>query len=274
MDMLTLCTEISAAITDAIEPIIGTPESGRELYTGADGTPTKKIDEIAENAALDVLKSDGRKILLISEECGEKVIFGGLSGQDIQKSDVDFTVVLDPLDGTFNVVAGIPFYSVSIAIGGADLADISLGFVANLHSGDFYHAEAGKGAYCDKRRINVSKVSKLQKLSVTAYAYRTDSTKVIDLGRIVRRIRVLGCSSLELCYVASGVLDAFVDFRRYLRITDIAAGKLIIEESGGKVTDTAGMPLDGKLSIASRVSMLASNGHVHRQLLDIVANDS
>ncbi len=273
MDLLTLCTDISAAITDAIEPVIGTPESGIELYTGADGTPTKKIDEIAENAAIDVLKADGRKILLISEECGEKVIFGDLRSQGIQKSDADFTVVLDPLDGTFNVVAGIPFYSVSIAIGMTDLADISLGFIENLHSGDVYHAEAGKGAYCNKRRINVSEVSELQKLSVTAYAYRTDSTKVIELGRVVRRIRVLGCSSLELCYVASGVLDAFVDFRRYLRITDIAAGKIIIEESGGRITDTTGMPLTGELSITSRVSMLASNGQVHGQLLDLVADD-
>ena len=273
MDLLTLCTDISAAITDAIEPVIGTPESGIELYTGADGTPTKKIDEIAENAAIDVLKADGRKILLISEECGEKVIFGDLRSQGIQKSDADFTVVLDPLDGTFNVVAGIPFYSVSIAIGRTDLADISLGFIENLHSGDVYYAEAGKGAYCNKRRIIVSEVSELQKLSVTAYAYRTDSTKVIELGRVVRRIRVLGCSSLELCYVASGVLDAFVDFRRYLRITDIAAGKIIIEESGGRVTDTTGMPLNSELSITSRVSMLASNGQVHGQLLDLVADD-
>jgi len=274
MDMRILCTRISAAITDAIEPVIGTPESGQELYTGADGTPTKKIDEIAENAAIDVLKDDGRKILLISEECGEKVIFGDLRSPDVRKSDVDFTVVLDPLDGTFNVVAGIPFYSVSIAIGVSDLSDISLGFIENLHTGDVYYAEAGKGAYCNKKRINVNEVSEMQKLSVTAYAYRTDSTKMVDLGRIVRRIRVLGCSSLELCYVASGVLDAFVDFRRYLRITDIAAGKLIIEESGGMVTTATGMPLTGELSIESRVSMLASNGQVHKPLLDLVADDA
>ncbi|RZN39828.1 MAG: bifunctional fructose-bisphosphatase/inositol-phosphate phosphatase [Methanosarcinales archaeon] len=274
MDMQILCTEISAAITDAIEPVIGTPESGQELYTGADGTPTKKIDEIAENAAINVLKDDGRKILLISEECGEKIIFGDLRSPDVRTSDVDFTVVLDPLDGTFNVVAGIPFYSVSIAIGRSDLSDISHGFIENLHSGDVYYAEAGKGAYCNKKRISVSEISEMQKLSVTAYAYRTDSTKVVDLGRIVRRIRVLGCSSLELCYVASGVLDAFVDFRRYLRITDIAAGKLIIEESGGTVTTTTGTPLTGELSIKSRVNMLASNGQVHKPLLDLVTDDA
>jgi myo-inositol-1(or 4)-monophosphatase len=83
---------------------------------------SQKIDEIAENAAIDVLKADGRKILLISEECGEKVIFGDLRSPDVRKRDIDFTVVLDPLDGTFNVVAGIPFYSVSIAIGGSDLS--------------------------------------------------------------------------------------------------------------------------------------------------------
>jgi len=114
----------------------------------------------------------------------------------------------------------------------------------------------------------------LQRLSVTAYAYRTDSTKIADLGRTVRRIRVLGSSSLELCYVAAGVLDAFVDFRKYLRVTDIAAGKIIIEESGGMVTDARGVPLHGELSIASRVSMIASNGHVHERLLNLVTDDS
>lgn len=273
MDMLTLCSNISDAIADAISLIIGTSESGRELYIGADGTPTKKIDEVAENAALDVLMEDGRKILLISEECGEKLVYGNQKG-NIDKNDIDFTLVLDPLDGTFNAVAGIPFYSVSIAIGGYDLSDISFGFVQNLHSGDTYHAEVGKGAYCNKKRINVSKTDELQKLSVTAYAYRTDSTKVADLGRTVRRIRVLGSSSLELCYVASGVLDAFVDFRRYLRVTDIAAGKLIVEEAGGMITDTRGTPLHGELSITSRVSMIASNGYIHEQLLELIADGS
>lgn len=271
-DLLTLCNDISAAITDAIAPVIGTAEAGRELYIGADGTPTKKIDEVAENAALDVLRDDGRKILLISEECGEKVIHGRRT--DVDTDNIDFTLVLDPLDGTFNAVAGIPFYSVSIAIGRDDLSDISFGFVRNLHSGDTYHAEVGKGAYLNKRRINVSKNDELQKFSVTAYAYRTDSTRIVDLGRTVRRIRVLGSSSLELCYVAAGVLDAFVDFRRYLRVVDIAAGTLIIEEAGGRVTDAAGMPLRGELSITSRVSMIASNGNVHEQLLELTADQS
>lgn len=272
MNMLTFCNNIAAAIADATAPVIGTSESGRELYTGADGTPTKKIDEVAENAAIDVLRDDGRKILLVSEECGEKLIHG--RRENVDEDDIDFTLVLDPLDGTFNAVAGIPFYSVSIAIGGYDLSDISFGFVQNLHSGDTYHAEIGKGAYCNQKQINVSTTRELQRLSVTAYAYRTDSTKIADLGRTVRRIRVLGSSSLELCYVAAGVLDAFVDFRKYLRVTDIAAGKIIIEESGGMVTDTRGVPLHGELSITSRVSMIASNGHVHERLLNLVTDDS
>jgi myo-inositol-1(or 4)-monophosphatase len=228
---LKLCSAISAAIDDAIAPVIGTAESGRELYIGADGTPTKKIDEVAENAALEVLRDDGRRILLIS----------------------------------------VPFYSVSIAIGGYDLADLSFGYVRNLYSGEVYHADAGKGAYRNKKRISVSGNDELKKFSVTAYAYRTDSTKISDLGRTVRRIRVLGSASLELCYVAAGVLDAFVDFRRYLRVIDIAAGKLIVEESGGSVTNTTGARLRGELSIGSRVSMIASNGQIHGQLLELIA---
>lgn len=71
--------------------------------------------------------------------------------------------------------------------------------------------------------------------------------------------------ALELCYVASGRLDAFVDVRKALRVTDVAAGQLILEEAGGRVTDGHGNILRLPDNVTARVEMVASNGQVHKK---------
>ncbi len=82
----------------------------------------------------------------------------------------------------------------------------------------------------------------------------------------MRRIRTLGSVALELCYVASGRLDAFVDTRDRLRMMDVAAGLLIVKEAGGKVTDGQGNLPNGELNVIDRVNIVASNGIVHTAL--------
>ncbi len=78
-----------------------------------------------------------------------------------------------------------------------------------------------------------------------------------------------GCAALELCYIASGIFDAFIDMRNMLRITDIAAAKLIVEEAGGRVTDWDGNPLTTPLDVRQRVNIVASNGRAHDKLLEL-----
>lgn len=253
-----LCNDVAEAIQDAVSGFVGKPEAGVTLRIGADGTPTEKIDEVAENAALSVLEADGRSMRVVSEELGEKIIGG----------EPEFTFVLDPIDGTFNAVNNIPFFCVPIAIGGSDLSDIEYGYVKNLVNGDIYTAEKGKGAFRNRRKIHVSSLSELSLLSVISYSHRPHAVAINNHN--VRRVRVFGCAALELCYIASGIFDAFIDMRSMLRVTDIAASKLIVEEAGGRVTDGKGMQLSTPLDVKQRVNMVASNGAVHDKLLELV----
>jgi myo-inositol-1(or 4)-monophosphatase len=253
-----LCNNIAARIQQSVSGLIGKPEAGITLRPGADGTPTEKIDEVAENAALSVLEADGRSMLLVSEELGEKNI----------GDKPEFTLVLDPIDGTFNAVNNIPFFCVPIAIGNSNLSDIRYGFVKNLVNGDIYSAEKGKGAFLNNKKIHVSDLSELSKLSILSYSHRPHAVPVSNHN--VRRVRVFGCSGLELCYVASGIFDAFFDMRGMLRVTDIAASKLIVEEAGGKITDDKGEPLITPLDVKKRVNLIASNGIAHDKLLELV----
>src|SRR3989304_8201969 len=157
-----LCNEVADAIKKDVSGLIGKPEAGEILRIGADGTPTEKIDEVAENAALGVLEADGRSMLLVSEELGEKKL----------GKKPEFSFVLDPIDGTFNAVNNIPFFCVPVAIGDSNLSDIRYGYVKNLINGDIYTAEKGKGAFLNNRRIHVSGLSELSKLSVLSYSHR------------------------------------------------------------------------------------------------------
>ncbi|GFO96557.1 bifunctional inositol-1 monophosphatase/fructose-1,6-bisphosphatase [groundwater metagenome] len=252
-----LCDEVAEAIQEAVLDMIGKPEAGEMLRIGADGTPTEKIDEVAENAALRVLQMDGRSMRFVSEELGEKII----------GNRPEFTFVLDPIDGTFNAVNNIPFFCVPIAIGGSDLSDIRYGYVKNLVNGDIYTAEKGKGAFLNGKLIHVSDHSELSELSVISYSQRPNALPINNHN--VRRVRVYGCAALELCYIASGIFDAFIDMRNMLRVTDIAAGKLIVEEAGGRVTDWSGNPLSTPLDVRQRVNVVASNGRAHDKLLEL-----
>jgi myo-inositol-1(or 4)-monophosphatase len=258
MSFYELCNNAAEAVEEAVSDLIGKPEAAVMLRIGADGTPTEKIDEVAENAALSVLEKDGRSIRLVSEELGEKII----------GEKPEFTFVLDPVDGTFNAVNNIPFFCVPVAIGNSDLSDIRYGYVKNLVNGDIYTAEKGKGACLNGKKIHVSGLSNLSQLSVISYSHKPHAISINNHS--VRRVRVFGCAALELCYIASGIFDAFIDMRGMLRVTDIAAGKLIVEEAGGLVTDGKGMLLSTPLDVKQRVNVVASNGHVHDKLLELV----
>ena len=178
----------------------------------------------------------------------------------------EFTVVLDPLDGTYNATHNIPFYSVSIAIGNDEITDIKYAKVYNLSNRTDFTAELGKGAFYNNNEIRVSSTSEIEEFAIAAYGYSKGEDVFKRLARRVRRIRSLGSAALELCYVASGRFDAFIDLRNRLRPTDVAAGILIINEAGGIVTDGYGNPLCIKLDVISKVNLVSSNSLIHNTL--------
>ncbi len=246
--MKKLCEDVSNAVQDAIENMVGQLESGIILYMGADGTPTTKIDDFAEKAAIRVLKEDGRSFNLISEEIGSMYI----------GKEAELTIVLDPLDGTHNAIHGIPFYSFSMAICENDLSQTYYGYVRDLVTGDVYLAEKARGAFLNGSEIYVSGTTKEYCISANDQIFLDENCKV----------RLLGSVALELCYVASHRLDAVIDNRNLLRVTDVSAGKLIVEEAGGIVTDLMNEPLKLPLNVKQKLSIIASNGLIHNELLD------
>ncbi|HII79427.1 MAG TPA: bifunctional fructose-bisphosphatase/inositol-phosphate phosphatase [Methanosarcina sp.] len=260
-NFLKLCQEVFKAAYDATIDLVGTGSASSFIRMGADGTPTARIDQEAEDAIIEVLKADGRSMRILSEELGE--LFIGNSPE--------FTVVLDPLDGTYNASAGIPFYNVSIAFTSHDLSDLRFGYVSNLALKEEFYAEAGKGAYLNGNKIKPSPNSDLNNLCVSVYGYRHNVERTLKISSNVRRVRLFGSVALELCYVASGRLDAFVDVRKALRVTDVAAGQLILEEAGGRVTDGYGNTLRLPDNVTARVEMVASNGQVHKKLLSLLS---
>jgi myo-inositol-1(or 4)-monophosphatase len=258
--LLKLSREAFRAASDSISDLTGTDAAGIIVRMGADGTPTAKIDIAAEDAILEVLKADGRSMRIISEEMGERIL----------GNSPEFSVVLDPLDGTYNASVGIPFYNISLAVSSLDLSHVRFGYVSNLAMREEYYAEAGKGAYLNEKRVKTSRQSELEEICVSVYGYRQNAERTRKIYKKVRRVRLLGSVALELCYVASGKLDALVDVRGALRVTDVAAGQLILKEAGGFITDREGNSLKLPDSVTSRVEIVASNGRVHEKLLKII----
>lgn len=261
-ELLALCRAVYEDVRAAISSLQGTHEADEFMFVGADGTDTKRIDLAAEDAMLKRFKESGRSVRVISEEYGETII--GDAG------NIEFAAIVDSLDGTTNAVHDIPFYSISIAFSKPDLRDIFFGYVRNLVSGDEFYAEEGKGAYMNDQKIETSKVSAIRELAVSAYGYRQNTDRTAKLCSRARKVRVLGSVALELCYVAAGKIDAFVDVRRTLRLIDIGAGQLIVREAGGIVTDGTGNNLFLPDNHIKPVNLVVSNGMIHQEILNLI----
>jgi myo-inositol-1(or 4)-monophosphatase len=257
-DLLILCDNAARAVASAIKGMAGTPDSGQMVKMGADGTPTKQIDRAAENAVLDTLRASGLGFKVLSEEIGE-VLIG---------EKADYFLHLDPLDGTFNAIAGIPFYSVSIYL---SKDDFHFGYICDLAAETSFYAEAGRGAYARPGgRMHVSSNADLPHFSISAYTLRPNTARIAAIGDTVRRIRTLGSTALEMALVACGRMDAFVDLRGMMRVVDIAAGKLILEEAGGMVTDGLGNALELDGNMWQKRDLIGSNGLQHAELLKLI----
>jgi len=207
---------------------------------------------------------------LITDFIKKKYPFHGIlaeEGGNI-KNGSEYVWVIDPLDGTVNFAHGLPIFSISIGLqkDGKTIA----GVVYDVEMDVLYSAEIGGGAYANNEKINVSDNSNLQhSLLVTGFPYNIRENPYSALekfGALIkasRGMRRLGSAAIDFCYVAKGVFDGFWEV--YLNPWDICAGKLIVEEAGGKVTDFE----DKQISIHSK-QILASNGKIHQDIIEIL----
>jgi len=254
---LSVCEKVAPMVEEALAPLIGTEYGAEELCMGADNTPTERLDKIAEDIILAVFRS--RKVCraLLSEEAGMVCDIGGESG----------IAYLDPVDGSFNAGVGIPFYALSIGL--SDGEKMVAGYVRNLANGETFTAIRGKGAFLNGKPICVSKKTELNTAAMSINARAPEMISLLENGLRTRRGRKLGASAIELCYVACGRLEGFLDLRTTLRITDAAAGILICEEAGGIVTMPDGMPVSFHDDVCSGCPLLAANPAIHKKVSDI-----
>jgi myo-inositol-1(or 4)-monophosphatase len=237
------------------------------LGRGAGGDVMKPVDLAAENAIIDTLEKYDVSFTLVSEESGVKK-FGASAGECF--------VTVDPIDGTTNLIRGLPFYACSIAVSDKPmLEDVYAGMVADLCHDVTYTAFKGKGAYRDKKKIEPSKTVSLDDavigLDLNTYKVKKAAPRLTALIEKTKHIRHFGANALELCYVAEGSTDAFVDLRGKLRTTDVAASFLIIKEAGGIVTSPDNQTVSVELDPKQTLSFIASgNMQIHEKILSLV----
>ena len=219
-----------------------------------------EADLAAESAIVQIILDTFPKHSILSEE----------SHSD--RADAPNCWIIDPLDGTNNFIHGIPHFAVSI--GYYEAGKGILGIVTNPATGDWYVAARGEGAWFNGERLKVSGAAGLGDAMVACGFYydrdRLMQATLDTLGDLFRQnihgIRRCGAAALDLAFVAGGWFDAFFEYR--LSPWDIAAGAILIEEAGGKISDCFGNPIP-----LDRTSTLcASNGKLHSAMLESVSN--
>lgn len=216
-----------------------------------------EADFAADKAIRSVIRSAFPDHGIVSEESPEKI------------TESDYKWIIDPIDGTVNFANGIPICCVSIGL--EYKGEMLMGAVYNPNLNEFFLAEKGKGATLNGEKISVSsKTRVITSCLVTGFPYNyLDQengplevfSKLIKKGIPVRR---LGSAAIDICWVAAGRFDGF--YEHELHAWDSAAGYLMVEEAGGKVTNLKGEKYD-----PFQPGIIATNGKIHDELQKIVA---
>lgn len=265
-DWKQLLFEATERVQRVAENSSGERERGRVVGTGASGDRTLVVDRDAELEVLDSL-SGIPSLRIISEEKGD---FGG--------RDSEYTAIIDPIDGSSNYSRAIPFYCVSIGITkGSQLGDAAYAIVRNLVNGDAYYAERGKGSSKNGRPIRTSSETDIAEAVVGIDLSRADEITIGDLAPLVSKIKRqvhFGANALELCLMAEGKTEAFVDIRGKMRIVDTAAAYLIAREAGAVFSTSSGSELKPALEMGERFGFVASaNATLHGKILGLLRRE-
>ena len=215
-----------------------------------------EADHASDKAIIETIKASFPNHFILTEETGELA------------TDSEFKWIVDPIDGTINFAHGIPICAVSIGV--EKEGEMIMGAVYNPFMQEFYFAEKGKGAFLNDKAIRVSTETDLMKgCLVTGFPYTyldTPNGPLQIFEQLIRSgipVRRLGSAALDLCWVAAGRFDGFYEHK--LHAWDSAAGFLVVEEAGGKVTDFTGARFS-----PHQFRTVATNGLIHEQLLAVV----
>ena len=227
------------------------------------GEFVSNADLYSEKKLVDLLHEARPDYGFISEECGEIPA----------KDGCDYYFVMDPVDGTNNFIHAIPLFAISLALMQKD--KVLAGVVYNPVTNELYYAEKGKGAFVmtptGNMRLRVSGRRKLKYCLLATNGYAGEKTQrcMNDVAQSFASTRYFGSRALTMAMVAAGQIDAQIEAR--VHILDIAAGYLLVQEAGGKVSDFAGNT--DLNSIVNNCTMLVGNPTLHAALLPKITKD-
>lgn len=193
-------------------------------------------------------------------------------GEEKDNSDLDFSKavwILDPVDGTTNLIRNMKMSTISLAL--VVNREAVAGVIYQPYTKELFSAAKGKGAYLNGEQIHVSGAKTLKESVIgmgTCPYYHQIAQEIFDTGKRVflacMDIRRSGSAAMDLAYVAAGRLEGM--YEQILQPWDVAAGKIIIEEAGGKMTTYQGQPVD----FTRKGSVLATNGSIHEEMKTII----
>ena len=253
--MLNFATDIARDAGNLLVQKLGSAK----VSTKGDINLVTEADIAAENLIIERIRSYYPQHGILAEESGEATLVGGKRSE--------WKWIIDPLDGTTNYAHGYPCFCVSIAL--ERDGQLEIGVVYDPMRDEMFLAERGKGAYLNGKPLRVSSATELQRsLLVTGFPYNAWNTpqdnfaNFARFGKLTQGVRRLGSAALDLSYVAAGRFDGFWEMS--LNPWDVAAGGLICEEAGARVTSVDG----GPDYISPPQSVIAATPGIHARMLD------
>ena len=199
-----------------------------------------KTDKIVEKILIEELAKTKKSYSFLTEESGK-----------IENNDKNKIWIIDPIDGTTNFLHGIPHFAISIALKIDD--EIKSALIHDPIKNEIYYAEQNNGAYFNNQRIRVSKKNKLEDCLFSS------NSVGLKFAYPELNMRNTGCAALDLAYVGSGRLDGY--FHNNINIWDVAAGILIVKESGGVTNDISKFNFDN-------VNIRAASSDIYSKMME------
>ena len=234
--------------------------------------------QVTEVSTTDIEEKELNSLVSYVDKEAEKQLVNGLGAliqnagfiteEDTREKTIkEYTWIIDPLDGTTNFLNQVPHFAISVAL--QKDGKTVLGVVKEVNSGEEWTAILSQGAFLDGKRIRVNSKSFHDILVATGFPYSNDHDYEAYFGVLkhwltrTRGLRRLGSAALDLCFVACGRLGAY--YEATLNAWDVAAGALIVQEAGGKVSDFSA----GEDYLFGR-EILAANPLVYDEVLNVI----
>ncbi len=203
-----------------------------------------KTDKRVDKILIEELSKTKKNYSFLTEETGK-----------IINNNKDFFWIIDPIDGTTNFLHGIPHFAISVALKQED--EIIIGVIFDPIKNEIFYAEKNSGAFLNNSRIRVS-----NKINLEECLFGTNNDGIKSIYPKLN-LRNSGCAALDLAYVGCGRLDGF--FHNKINLWDIAAGKIIIEEAGGKINDISKFKFN-------KIDIKAANPNIYEKMLKKLTN--